>query len=235
MNITHPIKELNIMRSTLEHKSYSAVIFDLDGLILDTERPSFAAWGRALSDHGYSLSEDIYLQILGHTVPDAEQIFHDHFGQDLPFHEIVDKKQMYLDSYMETSGIAIKPGLLEVLDLLEKLSKRTALASSTDIKLVQQRLAHAGIQDRFKTVVTGNEVQNSKPAPDIFLLAARKIGVTPDLCIVLEDSEAGIQAAHSAGMIPIMVPDMAKPSEKAISLAWKICPSLNEVLAYLEE
>jgi HAD superfamily hydrolase (TIGR01509 family) len=235
MNITHLIKEQNLMRSPVEHKKYSAVIFDLDGLILDTERPSFAAWGRALSDLGYSLSKDVYLQILGHTIPDAEQIFRNHFGQDLPFHEILDKKQMYLDTYMATNGISIKPGLLEVLDLLEKLSKRTALASSTNIELVQQRLMHAGLQNRFKTIVTGNDVQNSKPAPDIFLLAARRIGVNPSLCIVLEDSAAGIQAAHSAGMIPIMVPDMAKPSEKAVSLAWKICSSLNEVLPYLEE
>lgn len=223
------------MRSAIEHKKYSAVIFDLDGLMLDTERPSFTAWSRALSDKGHPLSEDQYLQILGHTIEDAEQIFRKDFGQDLPFHDILNKKQMYLDAHMAKNGIAIKPGLIEVLDLLEKLSKRTALASSTGIELVQQRLKHAHLQNRFKTIVTGNDVQNSKPAPDIFLLAAKKIGIAPELCIVLEDSEAGIKAAHSAGMIPILVPDMGKPSEEAVSLAWKVCSSLYEVLPYLEE
>jgi HAD superfamily hydrolase (TIGR01509 family) len=181
------------------------------------------------------LSEDQYLQILGHTIRDAEDIFQKIFGRDLAFHEILDKKQMYLDTYMATNGIALKPGLLEVLDLLEKLSKRTALASSTGIELVQQRLIHAGLQNKFKTIVSGNDIQNSKPDPDIFLLAAKKIDVMPNLCIVLEDSEAGIQAAYSAGMVPIMVPDIAKPSEKAISLAWKICPSLYDVIPFLEE
>ncbi len=235
MNIKYPMKKLNAARSAVEHKRYLAVVFDLDGLILDSERPSFIAWRQALSEMGYSFSEDQYTQVLGYRIEEEEQIFYNTFGQNLPFHEILNKRQMYLDEYMAAYGIAIKPGLLEVLDLLEKLSKRIAVASGSSNGLVQQRLIHAGLHKRFEIIVTGTDVQHGKPSPDIFLLAAKKLGVTPELCIVLEDSEAGLQAAHSAGMIPIMVPDIAKPSEKAISLAWKICSSLQEVIPFLEE
>ena len=186
------------MGPAIEHKRYLAVIFDLGGLILDTERPSFIAWRRVLADRGYLLSEDQYFQILGHTIEDAEIIFHNAFGPNLPFNEILVQKQIYLDKYTAAHGIAIKPGLFEVLDVLEKLSKRIALASSSGIELVEQRLIDAGVEGRFKTIVTGNDVRNGKPSPDIFLLAAKKIDIAPNLCIVLEDSEAGIQAAHSA-------------------------------------
>ena len=108
------------------------------------------------------------------------------------------------------------------------------MASSTSKKGVIHKLTVAGLIDRFETLVGGDEVANGKPAPDIFLTAAARLGVLPDGCMVLEDSEAGIQAAHAAGMLPVMVPDVKPPSPEIEAVAYAVLPSLKDTIPLLK-
>jgi HAD superfamily hydrolase (TIGR01509 family) len=212
-----------------------AVLFDMDGLMLDTERMARVAWKRALAEQGYQLDDHNYLRMVGRTVQDARLILRELFGQELPFQKVFDMRQAYYDADIEQNGIPIKPGLLELLDFLEAQLVPKAVASSTPCWFATHKLARAGIDARFKAIVCGDMVTQGKPAPDLFLEAARQIAMPPERCVVLEDSEAGITAAHAAGMVPVMVPDLKQPTPEILALAYRVLPSLYEVIPLMGE
>ncbi|RPJ42856.1 MAG: HAD family phosphatase, partial [Chloroflexi bacterium] len=109
-----------------------------------------------------------------------------------------------------------------------------AVASSTPCWFALRKLTRAGIERRFLTTVCGDMVARGKPAPDLFLEAARRMDLLPGQCVVLEDSEAGIVAAHAAGMIPLMIPDLKQPTPEIRALAYRVLPSLYEVIPLME-
>jgi HAD superfamily hydrolase (TIGR01509 family) len=211
-----------------------AVIFDMDGLMLDTERMARKAWTRALSEHGMQLDEPSYLRMVGRTVQDAELILEEIFGSALPFISVFNQRQLYYEQDIAENGIPMKPGLLELLSFLEEKQIVKAVGTSTPCWFATVKLEHAQLSQRFSTVVCGDDVARGKPAPDLFLEAARRIGFAPEQCIVLEDSEAGILAAASAGMLPIMIPDIKQPTAEIQEIAYRILPSLCEVIPLID-
>ncbi len=212
---------------------YRAVIFDMDGLMLDSERMARDAWRRALADWGLALPDDLYFQLVGREAVDTKAILARAFGPALPVEEAYARKQRYLEQAMLRDGIPTKPGLHALLDFLDARGIRKAVASSTHRPLVIQKLTWTRLLGRFEVIVCGDEVPNGKPAPDVFLLAAERLGVPARDCIVLEDSEAGIRAARAAGMTPILVPDLKPPSPETEALAHRVFPSLEHVREYL--
>lgn len=211
-----------------------AVLFDMDGLMLDTERMARVAWKRALLERGFQLDDVSYLRLVGRTVYDAQAILGEIFGPELPFQEIFDQRQAYYDLDIEQNGIPIKPGLFELLDFLEANLIPKAVASSTPCWFARHKLARVGVEGRFLAVVCGDMVSRGKPFPDLFLEAARQIDVAPQDCVVLEDSEAGVEAAYRAGMVPLMIPDLKQPVPEVREMAYRILPSLTEALPLME-
>jgi len=211
----------------------SAVILDMDGLMLDSERMARDAWRRALADWGLVLPDGLYFQLVGREATDTKGILARAFGPALPVEEAYARKQRYLEEAMLRGGIPTKPGLHALLDFLDARGIRKAVASSTHRPLVVQKLRLTGLLERFAVLVCGDEVRNGKPAPDVFLLAAERLGVPACECLVLEDSEAGIRAARAAGMTPILVPDLKPPSPEVAALAHRVLPSLEHVREYL--
>ncbi len=207
----------------------SAVIFDMDGLMFDTERLARDAWRRAMTEHGYTLDDDVYLGAVGRTVEGACGVFVDALGPGLPIADIEAAKARYLREMLEP-GPPLKHGLLAFLDGLEALGLPRAVASATVRGEVERRLARVGLLRRFGAVVGGDEVARGKPAPDLFLLAAERLGASPAGCVVFEDSEAGVKAAVAAGMAVVVVPDLVEPSPSARALAEAVLPSLAEAL-----
>lgn len=212
----------------------SLVIFDMDGLMFDTERLSIPAWQYAGEHFGYKITLDAINRIVGVNLRSAEKIFKDYFGEDFPFYEARKLKMRCTDEYLEKNGMPVKAGLYELLDFLERESVLRSVATSTERERAKRYLSLAGIENRFNLIVCGDEVERSKPEPDIFLAAAKKLDCAPDECIVLEDSENGIIAASKAGMYPILVPDMRKPPEDVQKLVFKEFKSLFDVKAFLE-
>ena len=207
----------------------SAVIFDMDGLMFDTERLARDAWRCAMAEHGYALDDELYLTVVGRTVEGACSVFVDAFGPDLPISDIEAAKARYLRDMLEPSP-PLKPGLLTLLDGLEALRLPLAVASATALAEVERRLASVGLLGRFAAIVGGDEVARGKPAPDLFLLAAERLGAHPEDCVVFEDSEAGVHAAAAAGMAVVVVPDLVEPSPSARAMARAVLPSLAEAL-----
>lgn len=206
-----------------------AVIFDMDGLMVDSERLGHEGWQKAGKEFGYTISDAAYFQVTGRTIRDAEIVFKKIFGDDFPFWEIRDQRVKMEYQYYDEFGIPLKPGLLELLTLLESKSIPKAVATSSGHKAADFKLVTANLKERFNAVVSGDQVENGKPAPDIFLRAANLLNISPGDCLVLEDSEAGVKSAHAAGMTPIMVPDLKPPSKEIRQIAFHVADSLHDV------
>ena len=151
-----------------------------------------------------------------------------------------------LESYMECStflyneemncnGVQMMIGVPELLEYLDQANLSTAIATSTSRFQADRKLNRSGLQGKIKKIVTGDQIENGKPAPDLFLLAAQEISTPPGQCVVIEDAEAGIIGAKSAGMIPIMVPSTIAPSTTVKELSYAVVPSLYEALEIIRE
>lgn len=212
-----------------------AVIFDMDGLMIDSERIAQQAWTEAAREWGYPFEPAHYLHVTGITVRDAEKKFKEIFGADFPFYEIRARRSELVEASFQEHGIPLKPGLLALLEALKSRAIPRAVATSAGHKYAIDKLTRAGLLDWFDTLVGGDQITHGKPHPEIFLSAAAKLGADPARCLVLEDSEAGIRAAHAAGMIPVMVPDRKAPSAEVRRLAWQVVETLDEVREMIAE
>ncbi len=212
----------------------SAVIFDMDGLMFDTERIALMADIQAGKVMGYDLAEDLVVGTVGLNLDDTRRYYLNHFGPDYPFDAIRSLRYEIAGAFIQDHGLPVKDGLLDLLDFLKRHSIPRALATSSDRDKTQGYLDMAGIGHYFGAIVCGGEVARGKPEPDIFLKAAEQIGVDPASCLVLEDSEHGILAASRAGMLPVAVPDLKQPAAQILKLATRTCSTLLEVRDYLE-
>jgi len=205
-----------------------AVIFDMDGLMLDTERVATRAWKKTFIDLGYTLTDELNLAMIGRNEPDANAVIAQVMGADFPVDRCRRQANACYVALLEKEGIPLKYGLTGLLDFLKQRTIALAVATSTPRSLALHKLRRTGLDIRFSAIVTGDDAARGKPEPDLFLAAARQLNASPNRCVVLEDSPAGIRAGHAAGMIPIMIPDMIPPDEALRRIAYTIVPSLWE-------
>lgn len=215
------------------HATITAVLFDMDGLMFDTERLMLRSWQRAMADFGYDGTEEVFLRSVGRTVGATDQILRAAYGPDFPLQAANQRTGEYARQEMHLRGVPIKQGLPELLNYLEAQGLAKAVASSSQRAVVDRLVSAAGLAERFGATAAGDEVPHGKPAPDIFLLAAQRLGVEPARCLVLEDSEPGARAAHAAGMAVIIVPDLKPPCDEVAQLAAAVLPDLHAVQAWL--
>jgi HAD superfamily hydrolase (TIGR01509 family) len=206
-----------------------AVIFDMDGLLLDTERPFNDLWLLAARNRGWSLSADVVLRTIGVDEASTRCIITEEYGQDFPYGEILaDLRRLYREM-VDREGIAWRPGLPVILDKLERLAIPFGLATSSTRKSALWKLERAGlVPERFAASVCGDEVERGKPAPDIFLRAAKLLRAAPRDCLGLEDSPAGLKALAAAGIPSIFIKDLQEPSAEILAAVWHRCENLAE-------
>lgn len=216
-------------------KKVEAIIFDMDGVLIDSERISFKCYQEILKDYNYEMNESTYLKFIGRNINGIKSAIIEEYGEDFPFDEIYTKKSKLATELTDKNGVIVKPGVYEILDFLNNKKYKIAVATSTRRERALQLLESAKIKDKVNFIIGGDQVENSKPNPEIFLKAANGLGVEPEECIVIEDSDAGITAAHAAKMRGIHVPDMKQLEEDTKGLAYRVCNDLLEVRSYLEE
>ncbi|MCL2654295.1 MAG: HAD family phosphatase [Coriobacteriia bacterium] len=209
----------------------AAVIFDMDGLMFDTERLGWRLLNQAGAEFGYGpLSMEQYTHAVGKTVEGTRKILSAICEGDAATYSAIEARFWELDrDYVKRMGPPKKSGLVDLLKLLQEREIPCALASSTRTDRVDEHLEAAGVRDYFREIVGGDQAPASKPAPDIFLLAAERLGQAPQRCLVLEDSFAGVQAGRSADMFVIMVPDILQPTPQIRAQANLVVDSLSEV------
>lgn len=211
------------------------VIFDMDGVIFDTERFYIDCCVPAAEKVGLTGMHEVALGCIGLTVEETEKRLIAAYGEDAPLKEFHEETFRIFRRRYEEEGLPIKPGVREILTWLREAGARVALASSTYTDTVRTELADADLIDYFDVIIGGDMAKRSKPAPDIFLQAAEALGVDPSECFIIEDSFNGIRAAFAAGARPLMVPDLLEPDEEIRGMAEAVFPSLYEVLELFRE
>ncbi|ANS88039.1 Putative pyrophosphatase PpaX [Vibrio scophthalmi] len=212
--------------------NYKAAIFDMDGLLLDTERVCMRVFKQACQTVELPFYQDVYLSIIGRNAAGIEKIFRDAYGDDLP--KLHAEWRANYDAIVRHQAIPVKEGVVELLEWLKANNIPTAVATSTHKDLASIKLKLAGIDHYFDNLTCGCEVTNGKPDPEIYQLAARRLGVEPEQCIAFEDSNNGVLSAVSAKMRTFQIPDLVEPSEEIKALGHEIEPSMMTVLAKLK-
>lgn len=204
------------------------VLFDQDGTMFDTERIWYRSWKPTLDEFGLPFPEGLADDMRGTGYDAGLKIMRSYLGQDIDAYAIRRRLGEIAEKSIRTE-LQMKPGLVELLDYLRAQDIKCAVATSTEMELTAHNLAHAGISDYFDAVVTGDMITHSKPNPEIFLLAAQKIGTQPAETLVLEDSRQGVRAGHDGGFVTVMIPDMTPPDEHTPELTSAICKDFFEV------
>lgn len=215
---------------TMDGKTIKAVVFDMDGVLYDTESISMNSWREAGKEMSVSGMEQSALDCMGMNRRGMFEYFHKKYGADFPVEMFLERTRALSIAAIKQNGLPVMKGAREVLEHLTKQGYPLALASSTRKATVLAHLDETDMRHYFQKVICGDMVENSKPAPDIYELACRELGVSPKEAVAVEDSFNGIRSAHAAGMLPLMVPDTIAPTPEIEALLWKKCDSLFEII-----
>ncbi|MCD7948901.1 MAG: HAD family phosphatase [Erysipelotrichaceae bacterium] len=211
-----------------------AIIFDMDGLMINSEEVTYERYVKVLKDMNLDMSREFYTSLLGQTVPRAFEKMRAFYGEDFPCQDVIDKVHILLNDDFKDEGIPIKKGLVELLEYLTKNNYKIIVASSSNKERVTKLLQQVDVYQYLDDCICGDEVSQGKPNPEIFLKACEKLHVLPSEAMVIEDSEAGIEAAHTAHIPVICIPDMKYPDKEYADMTYKILESLDQVIDVLE-
>ena len=213
----------------------TAILFDNDGLLVDSERVTFEIWQDICRRHGYSINMDTYCELIGMTEKNTAEFINERFPGLDPYKDVFEEWDAQYEQLAPAGGVPLKKGALELLDYCDEKGIKKAVASSNSLYWIETLLGANGIFHRMDAVSHSKLVQHGKPAPDLFLKAAELLGCVPGECVVLEDSENGLRAAHAASMIPICIPDLKEPSAEVKALCCAVCADMNDVITWLED
>lgn len=220
------------------NRTISTVVFDMDGVLFDTERIYMECWRETAEPKGFKNVDDISKACIGRTRQGTREIFEkarQEQGLTASFEELDKECSRRFREKEAQEGIPEKPGVHEILEYLKDHKIPVALASSTRKAAVMEHLDRAGITGYFQKIICGDMVENGKPAPDIYRKACEEMGVKPEQAMAVEDSFNGIRSAHAAGLFTVMVPDQLLPTEEILTIVDKKCDSLMELQAQLPE
>lgn len=210
-------------------------VFDMDGLMFDTEKLLVRFWRESAKEHGYNMTNENVFEIRSLSRKYSIPLLKGIFGEDFPFNEIRDKRITLMNEYIDTYGFDIKKGLFELLDFLKENNYLIAVATATDRERAECYLKKAGVYEYFDSVICGDMVKNGKPEPDIYLTATAELGLSPEECVAFEDSPNGIKSAYSAGCKVIMIPDLTQPDDVIKPMLNGVYESLDKAVDFFTE
>lgn len=212
-----------------------AVIFDMDGVLIDTEKYLVKYWCQAAQEAGFPFEREHGLLIRSLAMKFAEPKLQGIFGPEFDYKAIRERRKELMEEQLSRTGIEMKPYVRELLLWLREHGIKTAVATATDLERASRYLKAIGIFDLFDQVVCATMVENGKPCPDVYLYACDQIGEKPEDCIAIEDSPNGVTSAWSAGCHVVMVPDLTEPEDELMPKLYGVAHGLQEVIPLLEQ
>lgn len=210
------------------------ILFDMDGVVLDTEKLYTRFWQEAAQYYGYPMTREQALGMRSLSTAFGVRQIKSYFGEDTDYEMVRNKRIELMSAYIDSNGVELKPGICELLKYLHENGYKTAIATSSPLDRTKQYLSQVGLVEAFDELVSGHMVEKGKPEPDIYLYAAEKLNLKPEECLVIEDSPTGIRAAYAAGCVPVMVPDQDVPDASTKELLYAVADSLNDVVLLLK-
>lgn len=211
-----------------------AVLFDMDGTLIDTEKYYRIFWPKALAQFGYHMTDEqvLFMRSLGR--PFAPKQLKEWFGEELDYYAVRDCRKRLMEEHLDRVGIELKPGAVEILEALKKRGILAAVATATDLERTEKYLRQVGLREYFDRLISATQVKEGKPSPDIYIYACEQLGLAPEECIAVEDSPNGVKSAYGAGCRVIMVPDQTEPDEELSKLLYARVDRLDGIEAYLD-
>lgn len=206
-----------------------AVIFDLDGTLLDTEKLLVKYWCRAASELGFPMTREQALRIRSLTHRLVPPLFREWFGESCDYMKIRARRMELMQEHIDRYGLDVKAGAAELLSYLGEKGYLRAVATATDIERAGRLLKTAGLYGSFDRIISASMVEWGKPKPDIYIYAAKQLGLEPQECIAVEDSPNGIISASDAGCLTVMVPDLTPPEKELLPRLYACCDSLLSI------
>jgi len=210
------------------------VLFDMDGLVLDTEKLYSRFWMEACRFYGFPMTYEQSLKMRAANSRLGAENLHRFFGPDIDYKTIRTKRIELMDAFIAENGVEPKPGIFELMDYLEEQGIPAAICSSSPKDRIREHLSSLGLYHRFTAICSGYDVPWGKPAPDIYLHGAASLGLPPENCLALEDAPLGIESAFRAGCIPVMIPDQDPPDEKTKPMLYAKADSLHDIIDLLK-
>jgi HAD superfamily hydrolase (TIGR01509 family) len=211
------------------------ILFDMDGLVLDTEKLFTRFWMEASQLHGYPMTRQQALGMRSLSKTAGQQQLESYFGPRINYAEIRATRIRLMSAFIAENGVEPKPGIYRLLDWLDAHNIPAAITSSSPTDRIEQYLKPLNLYHRFQKICSGHEVPRGKPEPDIYLYGAAQLGLHPEECLALEDSPAGILSAYRAGCLPVMIPDQDQPTEETLPLLYGKADSLAEIIFFLKQ
>ncbi len=206
------------------------VIFDMDGLMVDTESLLQIFWCQAANEFGFPMQKEDVLGMRSLSPKYAIPYLHELFGESFDYYAVKKRRIELMNAYINKNGLVKKKGLDELLDFLKNTNLKIAVATATNYERTEMYLKSINIFHLFDKIICGDMIKNGKPEPDIYLEASKQLDLSPQHCMALEDSPNGIMSAYKAGCIPVMVPDLSQPDDNTKQMLYAQCTSLLDVI-----
>lgn len=206
-----------------------AVLFDLDGTVLDTEKLLVRYWCQAANEAGYPMRPEHALELRSLAAAYAAPLLRQWFGEDCSFQALRARRMELMAEHIERHGLEVKAGIPALLSELGKEGIRRAIVTATNPERAAEYLKMTGLYGEFDDLISAHMVQNGKPKPDVYLYAAERLGLSPAECIAVEDSPNGVRSASAAGCHTVMIPDLTEPDEELLELLFAVCKTPAEL------
>lgn len=210
------------------------VLFDMDGLVLDTEKLYARFWMEAAHFYGYPMTTEQALCLRSLGSRDGQALMEGWFGPSVRYAQLREKRIQGMGAFISENGVEPKPGIFELLDYLDTCGIPAAITSSSPPERIRAYLRPLGLYHRFRRICSGYQVPKGKPEPDIYLHGAHALGLRPEECLALEDSPAGILSAYRAGCLPVMIPDLDAPGAETLPLLYAQADTLADVIGLID-